>query len=1274
MFYLQTSVLLLLISVTNLRKIDCQLDISAFPLSGKSFKITSKIYSTRSDADSFLTEHYSIDQRRGNLVYKRTHRLFTNLDADNQYTYDSIINAGIKFDKQKGVCKEYSHEEMLATILDDQAPTAELMNLAGSDQDLGYVIGPARLLFLIASRADKLELRASSLGSEKFVRNIPVVMYQLDLQLSGVISRLFISYNKQTYFPDSPRSSIPLQIVIDNLTFGSLRIDYHDHQIISSSKVHSDYRSDAKLAARNSPDQTMDMFAFPTSLNCDKFLGDNNHANLFEQYDLMTTRFSFTTSDLFLLEPPSNHFVAFDGMTHSMRIDHERVSFSQANIKATVNLLDFRTNRRYIMQDNEADRQRLLKTLGTSGSQCVVTNILGPDKKEYQQRSLKLSNFLLGASKFAYMGRAQVRGRHVRVYEANSTTWPYWLSRPLAFRDDKGNYERRETHQPVQQNRVKSSRETYSIVVYLLDPSSEDALMEGLKILQLEVYDLTVAPRSTHRMLVRVQFHDLIWDLRESPNGDKGYQLFSHIDLCSAEEESTNGGNRYAEVDLLLEEDEKIESKDVDWIESWRLRNDALGSSLRDVLNVQTMMIYDLESKFIKHDRGDKGVRRYIETSFRIAEHPRWIYKVSFVGNAFLKDTKSTFIINEVQSPSECLWLVGGSFESLYIYYSETSGSCIVDLDLAKGDNDEAGLEKSGTFKLHPEQLGELYKVERQFDDEIRIANTWLRDGRTTYLENRMMYLQRILPDDFTHPVDPNELAVRIRKVKIKNVNYMSGLSSDNKQIEPPASVFAGFGLVLTEESKRFVRRAANKRTDENSRLATILTREQCQTECLADLNCRAYSYCIRGADEECLLSGLGFHEPGVREHLESRDVQRSRQNSIVRLTIDAFNMQLVRDFRCELHNKIHMELFKRSWPSITTLRGLQVFQVSNEEQCARLCFSQSLVSILASVSLGTEIKKSLSTISDAQSISIDKLEDLRRRHRHEMTQFCQYFMYLDSSISEQQEALLKRHTSNKDDPQSSASSWFCIMDGNMPDYEEETDSELESTYFRLTTFKFDFAKLFEKRYDFGLKESEFSQEEHDAFLSHRRGEAMELSQYELLKKTVVEGKNYQLELNVDENTCAQQCFMQHSGLWPACRSFDMTQVARYWRETVDFICVLNTASYSSEKVVNEVRETKKSNVQLWHYEPRFWLAQEELDNAYLLDEVIDDPLVIELIRQATIGWMGAILIALVGIVSGLLLGLLVSRRLVAPSKQETNIAVPVILTPYQRHQGDEDL
>lgn len=1302
-----------------------------FLLSKNSYSIRSSVTKVLREISSKqqvaqLEESYSISQRRAKLHYKVDYFQF-----DSDFYYDQVQQFGVFLSRNRKACKTMTPSEFYDNTFLSSIQMLKLFKLAGADQDNGYIIGPSKLLFLINQQADKLiKQKPETYDVPNIVRAHEVVEYKLIVKLSsdGIkvndeqvkeeTAMLSIFYDKATINQGyKPGFTIPLLLRIEfpqsSAIIYAVQVDFFTFELLpddASQRVIPNRDTTSNQLEDNNLVKYLDTFTFPISYECSDLAPDFHKADLFEAFDLATVRFSFLAKTMPRFGPAHEHFVAFDGITQTFRIDSKReTKYTDSMYAESKQVLDFKINRKYTIVERpvSTDAELLLKTSSSSILElaerqrfCSVSRVFRPDKTN-ERDSLTLSKLLLGASKFMLMGRALVNGIDARVYEGQTNSMPYWFGQPTVYKymnttgfrikeNGRRVSEKQEDDEGENLN-ANNSKSLYSVVVYL---SAVDADTGSFNVLLIEVYDMVLARTVSYRVELETRVLGFVWDLQEAPDGTSVQEMFSVRDACAVGQ----GWDRYAEVDLLLEEeplqqeqgDAEVYDQTDDWSWDWVRRNQALASAITDVTDVQTCMMYDLESYMYEDtvNVDSKGRRRRaLMASFRVAEHPSDLFELTFIGNAKISTNKTPDQLTSISVPSldECLWLAHQSYKnglseraSVFIYYSEMGNTCILD-----SEGSTKAVESANNIKVESDLLvfnarysGEVYRVDLKPDRVISLSNSWLRDSKFKRLEEREIIMQAVKAGNIVEPLSKFQLRMRIKRAKINNVNYMSKLTgegADETMVQQPASVFPGFGLI--EQQEIATSRQQQQQATGTSSSDTPLSLNQCQALCLSDLECKSYSYCVRGTQTECVTSTVGFISAGVREQLESRDTQAMRSKSMLTLVVGGTSVELLRDFRCSLYNKLYMQLFERRLSSRVTTKMLQLSQVDRgQEECAEKCFAKSLSALKEAAELDEQVKQMHRIETQLDESNLKQIQTLIGERKRVMGKFCDFFFYFDSTLTKEQQKLVDSIIEARDKQQAAASTTttgsnrICALeDGSANNWiDHDTDNKndkfgMSNTHFLFDTYKFDYSTLYERQFGLSLRESELSTEEMNAYLELSLNDDDEQqvetkkTNFELVERALEANTNFQYTTNGDESACAEKCFSQSSSLWPACRSFDVVRVRLEWdkhAQGLEHICRLNTQvlaharSQDIELLVAHDTQNKVSKSG-WHFELRFnSILGEQIESAYGLEQTLAALNALASTRLSSlVGGFVMTLVVLCAFASGAFFGLKLAQR-----------------------------
>lgn len=1235
MWYLKLLIIFLGATVIAHELVSQDDDNQTFFLKDSSFKIRTSISSYDGIKNTFLNVHlvenYSNTQKRARIrtIKKEEKETY-------EFTVDRNDRTTLTWDSDKNRCFPGTSSDFLkyAFKLDTEPRFRPIEYLFRLVEDSDHVIGPAKLLLLVAQSASKIEYIPHDTNID--IMNQATVSYKLNIKYETEDISILLYYNKLTHTRGSFWDTIPMQLHVTLTKTGqTFFISYFEYEILQDSYIQDELGN----LIRTGSEKNHDLFSHPTGVGCSALL-PRTTAKLFDLtlFELGSAKFSFRSrveESVFGMEKAkiANYFVAFDGGVENLRIDLEQTHiYHNVGSRASTRILDFHANRKYLAFKNFDEN--------TDSYKCATSYAMLPE--EVSARSERsVSKMLFGAQRFAYMGRAEVRGIQTRVYEAKSMELPVWLAGgSFIYKSEDGKSHSRAYKSPINLNITNfgpGKTERYTVVIYVMNNPSNTST--DPKVLHLEIYDPSYFGMDLRKPAISASFYDFQWSLTDSPDGDRPDELFSIEEFCHQMSDEM----KFLDLELMLVQ-EMGKKKDIEWMTNTVSRNEAVESGLQDLLEISNIMMFDLRSKLIEKDKF------FLTVDVRFTEPYLNLYDIKYIGTVQMIREHNNLVRVSAQTPADCLWLVGeNSFRTKFFIFHEPSSLCLVDPTI---DGDDWA--KTREFRLDSSSVGELYRVDLKPDDQNSMLTKWMRRRKFKTLENRVLILRDVMLDSPSIFDVSQEVKLRIRKVKLEPVNFEHDDSEMDRQIQAPSSVFAGFRL--TETSGKVY----SRKNDE-----TELSVNECQAACLRDLNCRSYSVCLKSSRIQCRISKITFEDPGIREKLESAEVQASPRDSIVTVRAEGTSVELAKDSNCELYNKNYLDLFLKADPSPVNLKALDVFTVDNKRMCAELCFARSLEALKSSGNMLEQIKQVTSEKSDWSKESIEKL---REQHSRVMSAFCQRFMYHDSSLDEEQAKLMKVWS---EQPAEDGSKAYCLFKSTKPAEEQKSvPDNLTKVVITFENFAFDFTNLFEKKHGYRLLESNMSDEETRAVNTvQKQTTSSDQNDYKLARSLLRSGKNFQRVLLAQAENCARDCFLQLSGLWPACRSFDFVSTHLYFDGSTSPHCYLNTlsldsSSSSSSSKSDLIDEPTSDKVSAWHYELRVGLVKEEADEAYLLELMSDsrgDGSSDHELRTS-LGWLIILALIVVGIGSGLYLGLILGKKL-SGATDSGNLTIPILDT-----------
>lgn len=1104
----------------------------------RSFELKSSISSSKLAGNSntllHLNEQYSYQQRRAKVQFFRDESISKRKDEG--YLYDAVLKLGVQFAKEAQSCKALDLEALNSILFPHDSRWHEFARQISGE--LSHVVGPARLLFLIDAQAEKLV----RIGEVASVQGLETSAYKLSYEAGEGMKPIEIKvyYKREKQPMNADDSSIPLRVDIYEKEEGRITsITYYSYKILDPIKK--------KLPS--SSNLVLDQFAFPLSLKCPLDTGCQSESSPtwlkdLEHHSDLLVKFSFSNQEE--LNDRRNyhrHIVAIDGRNQLMRLEKIRQNQNAPTDPSapdrTISISDFKANKRYLLFLYKNSSKISANPKGDNSNQCLTSLAYAPG---FAQERFRMPAVLFGSSRLAYVGLGNLGGTRARIYETYAKSMPVWYNQPFVYRTNlaEGQQLFDERHYGERAARAGDS-DQFNVIVYVAEDGAQSLVA---RILMVEFYNLKSDETASNKPKLVSQLFDIFYDPDRAHGAGRASKLFSSRALCS----TNPARDDREELDLsgALLEDEN--GSDFVWIENSLRRNRALLVGLQEILRGQTGQIVNVDSRLTKSRE-----RRGILATISLVGHSQPICEPIFVGKADLVNSNARRLASSARSPSECLWMIGGSSEfpkSGFVFYSDKKQSCLVDLDA--GDD----FNKLKLFRLDPKAEGDLFKIEMVNRGQPADLGTWMNGGKLKHFEGRTITLR-----NFENPSVGAQLKVRVNRIGSR------GLSSD-RQV---SMVFLGFALPKSGPYTKLVNPIERKSLFGRDR-EPVMNPDLCEAFCLEDQTCLSYSSCaLTETLFECVLSTADLHSVQVENQLTSREATILIPGSKIKISTDQLILNLVRDFACEIRVKLYSQLFNYYAPIKLKLAGLQVVPAKDVEQCASICFGKSIATIQASAQSNTKIRQ-LSEQSLGSQVEASRIfrDEMLRQYRSTMAQMCSKFMFLNPMKNSSSEMILDAAESEI----SAVWEGSCVFDESLGQNKAKI-FETNAQEYELEVYKFDFTTLFERRFGLSLSSSSAASAKPSDF-RESKGEHLDT----------------QLSITDEPSHCAQQCFLQTSSLWPACLSFDLTFIPG----KAEPICTLNSRSLGQVEREDEIF-IAKSGQHMWHYEPRFGLARRGVDN-----------------------------------------------------------------------------
>lgn len=1193
------------------------------PLTGKSFVLTTNLLIIDSNNTSFkyeIEEAHSEAQFRSRIKY-RTIGQMTSWQVKNGIPEEGVFflhdKMALLIDAADQTCQPSS-----LRIVDEFLDLNPVNRAQMSKSDFD-VIGPSQILFFLDKHRDQF---TKSNESDLMVRNTPCVMY--DFHYSDKLN--YRAEYSVLYGTESLRLSqyqVPLQVIVKSPNYDDRIIIYDfilKDNLLDTPKIdflESDFDETAKY----------DQFSIKPAVGCAKFIPSRSD----RIFKLGTNRSSFSFRSRIKL-PYTNevnmYSVAYEDDIMSLRVD----KFSEDAPSTTIT--EFYSGRIYhiVKSANSFIFRGQYEGSSKETASCVVAE---SQSARNQSIPIGLGRMLAGTSEFMYLGRARVRGVEAQAYEAYNSSWPLWFEHPVVYHKTSLNL----TSDQLSMRQINSENFVLNTVIFM---AVGDQVDQDDQLLQIEI----------HRMLdskiidkITVQVFDFSWQLpARSPSGELVENYFALADLCPA---LSTENNHYGRVDIVgVANQLNPASGSTEWLNIIPNRNLALLKLFQAFFSLPITMIYDLESRVLGA-ASSKTLQQSLSlaASFRLAEHERKLAKLTFLGMCESAHDFHDKLLTLFGTFEDCFFLAAHHKMTTFFAYSPRTNKCQIDSDMS---GNRGGYSNSSiAFLVFVDATMELYRINHEEDKSLASY-----DHITSFAhgQDRLDYLNKkngfSLVDRKYGSINFNIESLEVSESQQKNFYQI------DDQMQPDTNKFIGFGLVeLDRQNKRVFPELLTANnwaliTDLNSLedKHSDMSFEQCQAACLFDFGCESFSVCVKQAHVECIVSTVSFRDLNLVKQLIEARKDTFKLNQLVSLkTTEAEAIQVKKYPNCEIHNKIYLDYFDQPAKIKQKLTNRLIYPVSGREHCAQLCLNQTL-SLLKETSaddISVDILKNPN--SDPETIN-----EAVKRHRKSLEDICKAILYLDKSklltMSEIiQETILNHVVAQPHDRQTDG---YCvvndelsILDRDRLDKDGTSDSVAINDDILLERYQFKFESLYNKQYGFKLRASAHKNEE-DAIFMNLKSQAHVSSKldYAIVTSFIERGDNNQDYVYADESKCAQICFMQMGGLWPACRSFDLIIVPRSDKTVT--ICLLNSITLKQTRLMerfdlieNVPSIGNKTGARVWHFEPksgfvstnfdresRLWLAYTGLTGAL----------------GSELGPFWVFCIALLAFTSGLMLGI----------------------------------
>lgn len=1151
------------------------------------YKITRTHYygSPSRSLSEIFTEYYSNRQGRARLETRRSQSIF------DQSNPDSILvqrKPQSKFENPEIDCRQNSLSLYLQQLSPNPRYLRQLLYYKFADKQFdkfNHVIGLTKLIYIIQSYANAIiQNNTDSTGCSWLLRLENVIkdgpdFVPIELQLEYCN----LDVNQKISPSLNLAAAIPRKISFINRISPSRDNDF----VVQYYPMLSELQIESKI--ENFDKRSIDLFAYPLNANCSQYFSkiDFDLEKKGSQIAGSFRRINFQAISYHEFILNSRQWVAFDKDLGAMRIE------DITNERDTISILDFEQKKQFIAREKSTKAAQNIINMD-----CYAGGLLSQDKND--NRTTKyLTQLLFGASKFAYMGEAIIRGTRVAIYEGSGEIYPIWLSRLTLVQTWLGAKIRYDS-QPFRTSRNNTRLDLrdlrLSVIMYFAKGSQNVSVDTLGPLLQYEIKDLN--SKRVHKDLHQVQiFH---WNTNDaygsSPSGVRSSELYAMPQCFTKWPLISN-------VNLVLETMNDDPTNDLDYdklmqqfYRETNKRDNALLNILALKFSPSFAMFDQLETRVARRyptttattNDGSATNSYLLDVNFKYLQFVPRQTQLEFLGAGYIGSSinrRTTFEWYS-QTPAECIFKFNyySKGETNFLFYQDLQKRCLIDRRLKSKHDLESG---KFAFKFSAVGMGEIFNMHQERDINMESAAN----------QSRLFFN---LMSDPTKRIDMEfgnkTIGFRVKQASWKQApsdNIYSDTSQQNANNIELTLNWLGFDLDLNQADSSLDgdRQVWEPDYSVNGKdRSKVPSLEQCESACSSNVKCETYSFCI--FPYECILSSvsLGNDDANITRAIDIQladdSIRRLADNS--RFSIKLPNKQelkLVRSRHCSLHRKSIASMFTHDIVTTVWTSPKLIKRVDNIEQCARQCFNHSLTVLFDMNSIQNQMLAHLneSSVYAGENWS-DEFLELRAKMQRGATSICHKFFYVDDSFNLEES---KKIASALGDENNSTSEFggFCINDQSINEY-GNIKLNLRTS---LETFKLDLDKLYERKTNVFMQ-NRLSAEELEAFASANIGLNITQHASTLIRSAVLAKRNFQIQRGFDLENCVSKCLIQYGSVWPWCQSFDikMIRLIVNGKQTERVLCYLNTMTMDSPDVANLTSSELNSSLIYHHYEPRF--------------------------------------------------------------------------------------
>jgi len=1095
-----------------------------------------------------------------------------------------------------------------------------------------YLIGVGRFLFISELNRNNLVLIPDD---RQVIRNYKTLRYKLPFNFGSTKSPLELNFYYGKTSAHWNKLDLPMRVRLVLPKGFEFVIDYYSIEPIEERFYLSQGDSES-------------VFSLPVGVGCGRRLQPTMSKQLemprVVSFRAQVHRIWFADD----VEMLNDYFVAYDGYMNVLRRDSMKQQdgepLSQTDYSVTI--YDLNKRRMFNIHQHKTLKLSVVEDAMLAGRQvsaseqpisCIASSI---------QDQLGGSPYepVVPFDKLVEIGARMIRGMETVSFELVSDRLPANLFPPDTFGQRLSS--------------VTNDSSAFTLVYHFSALESGKAKDGAAAIGESRIGPLLrIDVLQRNKMLYKVEIFDFRWHLSDAPNGDRQDELFSLGDQC------TNGGPQLSvndqslvnfDISYLSGEKGKPTEEIMSMIKNGHVRNKALARALTGGSHLSALQIHDLESQLRISEEG----QIFIGFNFRLSNREFELQEAVKVG------TGMPFVsVDAVDASSyeDCFWKAAKLRRLGPLLFTYCSQRCLLDTRPKLKSDTDSTIVDSNVFTISSKDnkpctiLRIDFVADPKFKPSIEVWKTFYTDFKSKTLSLPMVQM--------TGSGRVVELSFKIDRLDLLADKWSASQHEPHANSQRDHSILNGLGL--SKSNGRVVEPKIlpdATSTDASPAINSGMSLELCHSSCMANLTCKSFSVCTDGRSVECLVSEIEFRDAEFLTQIEAQvselKSQGKRRGSILVERPKAVesgeagdassaqsrvSVELRVERRCRIYNKFAMEMFKS--PTLVT-RNLKISAlrpVDSEEQCAEMCLKKSVQWLKRD-----PWTRPVSLASGATQMG-DPTDVASEEQKQSMGSWCATFGYLNLATT-----TLADELKGSLGPSKLSKNGLCMLarpkwakrsiktNGNATQGRETTELKVS-----LQVFEFIYTMLFERVYGVSLQSSlDIVQDPLTEQLPPE--ERRELG---WLENSQVSASTSSVE------ACAKLCFSQTIGLKPWCRSFDYLE-SKFIKKLADGSLVNHTrlsCTFNSLTLAEATKSVHRSALvstkgadddsTIWHYEPR----EAYIDSSAALDSIRLDKMdarpTFEFF-QYELKTFGLILVLVLAFTSGLILGVILARRL----------------------------